>query len=105
MLLFGLTYEVDDAKYWRITKKLSEESLNQVLSDNYAQINTITFMKQAGVLSNKACRQVSSLVDNLSDLAPDQLIHFLLMYSTSDMQKAVDISSNIDKVENALRAK
>lgn len=36
MLLFGLTYEVDDAKYWRITKKLSEESLNQVLSDNYA---------------------------------------------------------------------
>ena len=63
LLTFGLAFEVEDIKYWRIVKKLSEASLRQVKHDTLAIMDTITYMKEAGILSNKAMRVVSSLID------------------------------------------
>lgn len=85
MLLFGLAFEVEDTKYWRIVKQVSENSLKSVRGDTFAIIDTITFMKQAGILSNKALREVSDLVNHLDSLSCSQLVHFTLMYSSSDM--------------------
>ena len=85
MLTFGLAFEVEDAKYWRIVKHLSEDSLKDIREDTLALMDTITFMKEAGILSNKAMREVSSLVDNLESLSPSQLVDFTLMYSSSEM--------------------
>ncbi len=85
MLTFGLAFEVDDAKFWRIVKQLSEESLKDVRSDTLALMDTITFMKEAGILSNKAMREVSNLINHLDTLSPNQLVDFTLMYSSVEM--------------------
>ena len=105
LLTFGLAYEVEDAKFWRTVKKISEESLKDVRGDTLALMETITFMKQADILSNKAMREISDLVHHLDTLSPNQLVDFTLMYTSAEMQNAVDISANISKLENALLAK
>ena len=68
-------------------------------------MDTVTFMKDAGVLSNKAMREVSELANHLDTLTADQLVAFTLMYSSSEMQSAIDVSDNVSKLENALIAK
>ena len=85
LLTFGLAYDVQDGKYWRIVKKLSENSLKEVRQDTIALMDTITYMKEAGVLSNKALREVSDLINHLDSLNVDQLVEFTLMYSSSEM--------------------
>ena len=56
-------------------------------------MDTITFMKEAGILSNKAMRQIGNLIHHLDTLTPHQLVDFTLMYSSSEMQMAMDISA------------
>ena len=85
LLTFGLSFDIEDKKFWRIVKQLSEDSLKEVGSDTQALLDTITLMKQGGVLSNKALRSVSSLVDHLDTLSAVQLVDFTLMYSSSEM--------------------
>ena len=85
MLTFGLAFEVEDTKYWRIVKQLGEDSLKEVRSDTLALLDTISYMKEAGILSNKAMREVSDLVNHLDTLNADQLVEFTLMYSSSEM--------------------
>jgi len=98
LLTFGLAYEVSDTKFWRIAKQLSEGSLKEVRSNTLALMDTITFMKEAGILSTKALREVSDLINHLDTLNTEQLVEFALMYSSSDMQGAVDISEGIGKL-------
>lgn len=105
MLTFGLSFDIEDSKFWRIVKQLSESSLREVRSDTFALMNTISFMKEAGILSNQAMREVNDLVDHLDTLGPDQLVEFTLMYSSSEMQNAIEIGKNIGKLEDALLAK
>ena len=105
LLTFGLAFEVEDTKYWRIVKQLGEDSLKEVRSDTLALLDTISYMKEAGILSNKAMREVSDLVNHLDTLNADQLVEFTLMYSSSEMQSAIDISESISKLESALLAK
>lgn len=105
MLTFGLSYDVQDAKFWRIVKQLSEDSLLEVRQDTIALMDTISYMKEAGVLSNKALRGVSDLINHLDSLNADQLVEFTLMYSSSEMQNATGISDNLSNLENALLAK
>ena len=104
-MTFGLSFEIDDGKFWRIVKQLSEKSLKEVRGDTQALLDTITLMKQAGILSNKALREVSELVDHLDTLTSDQLVEFTLMYSSSEMQSAVNVTANVNKLETALLAK
>ena len=85
LLSFGLSFDIEDKKFWRIVKQLSEDSLKEVGSDTQALLDTITLMKQGGVLSNKALRSVSTLVDHLDTLSAVQLVDFTLMYSSSEM--------------------
>jgi len=68
LLTFGLAFEAEDSKFWRIVKQLSEDSLKSVRSDTLALMDTISFMKEAGVLSNKAMREVSDLLNHLDTL-------------------------------------
>ena len=96
---------MEDTKYWRIVKQLGEDSLKEVRSDTLALLDTISYMKEAGILSNKAMREVSDLVNHLDTLNADQLVEFTLMYSSSEMQSAIDISESISKLESALLAK
>ena len=103
-MTFGLAFEVDDSKFWRCVKQLSEDSLVEVRSDTLALMHTISFMKEAGILSNKAMREVSELINHLDSLSPDQLVDFTLMYSSSEMQSAVDISKHVSVLENVLIA-
>ena len=104
LLAFGLAFEIEDAKFWRAVKHLSEDSLKQVQGDTLALMNTISFMKEAGILSNKAMREVSRLINQLEELNADQLVDFTLMYSSSDMQNAIDISAHQNLLESALLA-
>jgi len=67
-------------------------------------MDTVTFMKEAGILSNKVLRAVSELVLKLDTLSPTQLVDFTLMYSSSEMQSAIDISEHVSNIENALIA-
>ena len=85
LLTFGLSFDIEDKKFWRIVKQLSEDSLKEVGSDTQALLDTITLMKQGGILSNKALRSVSTLVDHLDTLSAVQLVDFTLMYSSSEM--------------------
>ena len=85
LLTFGLSFDIEDKKFWRIVKQLSEDSLKEVGSDTQALLDTITLMKQGGVLSNKALRSVSSLVDHLDTLSAVQLVDYPLLYSSSEM--------------------
>lgn len=91
-----------DSKFWRIVKSLGEASLQSVEQDTLALLDTITYMKEAGILSNKAMRIVSQLIHNLDTLSAHQLVDFTLMYSSSEMQSAIDISEHISKLEEAL---
>lgn len=102
LLSFGLAFDVVDAKFWRIVKSLGEASLQAVKQDTLALMDTITYMKEAGILSNKAMRIVSELIHNLDALSAHQLVDFTLMYSSSEMQSAIDISEHISKLEMAL---
>ena len=68
-------------------------------------MDTISFMKEAGILSNKAMRMVSDLLNHLDTLNADQLVEFTLMYSSSEMQGAIDIAEGMTLLENALIAK
>ena len=104
-MTFGLSFDIEDGKFWRIVKQLAEDSLREVRSDTQALLDTITLMKQAGILSNKALREVSALVDNLDTLSAEQLVEFTLMYSSSEMQSAVNVTANVNKLETALIAK
>ena len=104
LLTFGLSFDIEDKKFWRIVKQLSEDSLKEVGSDTQALLDTITLMKQGGVLSNKALRSVSTLVDHLDTLSAVQLVDFTLMYSSSEMQSAVNVTANVNKLETALLA-
>lgn len=61
LLSFGLAYEVDDNRFWRIVKELCEQSLTEVSKKTDALMDTVTLMKEAGILSNKALRLVSDL--------------------------------------------
>lgn len=105
MLTFGLAYEVQESKFWRITKQLCEESLSEVKQDTLALMDTISFMKEAGILSNKALRELSDLVNQLDSLTDDQLVDFTLMFSSSEMQSALDTSEHISTLEEALMAR
>ena len=84
---------MDDPKFWKAVKHLSEQSLKEVKGDTLALMDTISFMKEAGILSNKAMREVGNLIHNLDTLTPHQLVDFTLMYSSSEMQMAMDISA------------
>ncbi len=68
-------------------------------------MDTITYMKEAGILSNKAMREVSDLINHLDTLTPHQLVDFTLIYSSSEMHNAVDVSANASKLEKALLSK
>ena len=105
LLTFGLAFEVDDPKYWRITKQLCENSLQEVQLDTLALMETISCMKEAGILTDKAMRQVSQLVNSTDDLSPNQLIDFTLMFSSVEMHNAVDVSADTSKLEKALISK
>ena len=54
LLTFGLAFEVDDSRYWRAVKHLAESSLAEVMDDTVALMDTLTYMKEAGVVTNKA---------------------------------------------------
>ena len=105
LLTFGLAFDIEDKKFLRIVKQLAEDSLKEVRSDTQALLDTITLMKQAGVLSNKALRSISTLVNHLDTLSAHQLVDFTLMYSSSEMQSAVNVAANVNKLETALLAK
>ena len=45
LLTFGLAFDIEDKKFWRIVKQLSEDSLREVGSDTQALLDTITLMK------------------------------------------------------------
>ena len=68
-------------------------------------MDTITYMKEAGILSNKAMREVADLINHLDTLTPHQLVDFTLIYSSSEMHNAVDVSANASKLEKALLSK
>ena len=68
-------------------------------------MDTITYMKEAGILSNKAMREVSDLINHLDTLTPHQLVDFTLIYSSSEMHNAVNVSANASKLEKALLSK
>jgi len=69
-------------------------------------MDTVSFMKEAGVLSNKAMRKISALVDKLDTLSTVQLVDFSLMYSSTEMQSsASDTFENVAKLEAAIMAK
>lgn len=68
LLSFGLAFEVSDNKFWRIVKALGEKSLQEVKQDTIALMDTITYMKEAGILSNRTMRLVSELIHNLDAL-------------------------------------
>ena len=68
-------------------------------------MDTITYMKEAGILSNKAMREVSDLINHLDTLTPHQLVDFTLIYSSSEMHNEVDVSANASKLEKALLSK
>jgi len=68
-------------------------------------MDTITYMKEAGILSNKAMREVSDLINHLDTLTSHQLVDFTLIYSSSEMHNAVDVSANASKLEKALLSK
>ena len=70
--------------------------------DTLALMDTITMMKEAGILTNKAMRTVSELVHSLDNLTPNQLVDFTLMFSSVEMHNAVDVSADASKLENAL---
>ena len=65
-------------------------------------MDTISFMKEAGILTTRAMRQVGQLIDRLDTLTPVQLVDFTLMYASSDMQSAMDIQAHESRLENAL---
>ena len=62
-------------------------------------------MKEAGILSNRALRELSDLVNELDSLTVDQLVEFTLMYSSSEMQSALDTSEHLSTLEEALMAR
>ena len=68
-------------------------------------MDTISFMKEAGILSNRALRELSDLVNELDSLTVDQLVEFTLMYSSSEMQSALDTSEHLSTLEVALMAR
>ena len=105
LLTFGLAFEVDDSKYWRITKQLCEDSLQEVKQDTLALMDTISCMKEAGILTDKAMKTVSELVNTAENLSPNQLVDFTLMFSSVEMHNAIDVAADTSKLENALLSK
>ena len=70
--------------------------------DAESMLEIIGLMKQGEILSNKSVRQVSSLVGRLDQITVSQLTELTLIYSSAEMQSAVDISEDIGKLESAL---
>ena len=62
-------------------------------------------MKEAGILTDKAMKTVSELVNSLENLTPNQLVDFALMFSSVEMHSAVDVAANTSKLESALLSK
>jgi len=111
LLRFGLEYgfhsdgDVYRVKYWRAVKAVSTKALEQVKGDTEATLNLISLMKEAGILSNKAMRLASELINDVETLSAMQLAEFVLIYASAEMQSALDVSDNLNRLETALLAK
>ena len=111
LLRFGLEYgfhsdgDVQRVKYWRKVKQLSTNALSTVKNDTEATFEMVSLMKEAGVLSTKALRTASELVEQVESLNASQLTEFVMIYSSAEMQTAIDVTEHLSKLESALLAK
>ena len=101
MLRFGLEYvtstdgDIKRVQFWRSLKTICNQSLDQLNGDVEGTLEIVALMKEADILSNKAMRETSQLINKLSELSTAQLTEFTMIFSSIEMQRAIDISQNI----------
>jgi len=108
LLRFGLEYwfhtegNLHGTLFWRVVKDVCTKSLEKAKGDTEAVLDMVSLMKEAGILSSKVMRQVGSIIDDVYTLTNTQLVEFTLIFSSTEMQRAIDISDSVSRLENAL---
>ena len=91
LLRFGLEYgfhtdgDFQRKKFWRAIKGACTHSIAQVKGDTEAILDMVGLMKEAHIMSRKAMREASKLMDEIDNLTASQLAEFALIYGSYEM--------------------
>jgi hypothetical protein len=104
LLKFGNTFQVKDPQYWRTAKRLTENALKTHKAlDIDTLFGVVTYLKQFGMLTNPVLRQVSTHIDNMQAMTPNQLSLFAMILTSEEMKGAIDVTpAHLEKLENTL---
>ena len=64
--------------------------------------NVATMMRHQGILSDKVMQIVASFITSAPTMPCDELSHFTAMLLSVDMQRIVNVESNIHHLEEAI---
>ena len=78
-----------------------EKCLEQT-TDFVTVANVATMMRHQGILSDKVMRIVASFISNAATMSCDELSHFTAMLLSVDMQRIVNVESDLPKLQGAL---
>lgn len=98
---FGASYEVQDAKYWKLVTEMLEISLAKT-SDFSIVANVATMMKHQEILSNKVMQIIASFIEKANNMDSDELSHLTAMILSDEMRQAVDVKKVLPRLEDAL---
>ena len=111
LLRFGLEYgfhtegEYNRKKFWRAIKNCCTNSIRQVKGETEAILDMVGMMKAARILSRKSMRETAHLMEEIENFTATQIAEFTLIYASTEMQRAIDISDNLGRLEASLIAK
>ena len=78
-----------------------EKSLEKT-TDFVTVANVATMMRHQGILSDKVMRIVASFISSAATMSCDELSHFTAMLLSVDMQRIVNVESDLPKLQEAL---